>query len=215
MTTERLLSIGEFARESRLSAKALRLYDESGLLAPAQVDAITGYRSYTPDQLVRARRISLLRRLGLPLAQVAVILDGSDGEPAADAAQRLAGWWATEERALAERRGLVGYLLASLNGATAPEYDVRSRTMPDRKVASVTTPVLQPELVATFHRLVGEIRDHLDASGAERDHEFWVIYHGVVSPDSDGPIEVCVPFVGPVEPAGSIGIRIEIGRAHV
>jgi hypothetical protein len=37
-----LMSIGELARLSRLSAKALRLYDELGLLPPAQVDQDSG-----------------------------------------------------------------------------------------------------------------------------------------------------------------------------
>jgi protein phosphatase len=39
-----LMSIGEFARRSRLSPKALRLYDELGLLPPARVDEDSGYR---------------------------------------------------------------------------------------------------------------------------------------------------------------------------
>ena len=39
-----LLSIGEFARLSRLSAKALRRYDQLGLLKPARVDPDSGYR---------------------------------------------------------------------------------------------------------------------------------------------------------------------------
>jgi DNA-binding transcriptional MerR regulator len=48
-----LVSIGEFARLSRLSPKALRLYDELGLLVPAEVDAETGYRWYADTQLER------------------------------------------------------------------------------------------------------------------------------------------------------------------
>jgi hypothetical protein len=43
-----LMSIGEFARRSGLSANALRLYDELGLLPPARVDASSGYRFYAP-----------------------------------------------------------------------------------------------------------------------------------------------------------------------
>lgn len=58
-----LLTIGGFARASRLSPKALRLYDELGLLAPASVDPVSGYRFYSPDQLERARLIAWLRRL--------------------------------------------------------------------------------------------------------------------------------------------------------
>lgn len=43
------VSIGEFARRSRLSVKALRLYDELGVLAPARVDTVSGYRYYDPS----------------------------------------------------------------------------------------------------------------------------------------------------------------------
>jgi DNA-binding transcriptional MerR regulator len=50
-----LMSIGEFARLSRLSAKALRLYYELGLLPPAQVDPDSGYRWYAAGQLDNAR----------------------------------------------------------------------------------------------------------------------------------------------------------------
>lgn len=56
-----LLPIGAFARRSRLSLKALRLYDELGLLPPARVDPETGYRSYVADQVDRAR-LRLRRR---------------------------------------------------------------------------------------------------------------------------------------------------------
>ncbi|MEV1205228.1 MerR family transcriptional regulator, partial [Microbispora rosea] len=63
-----LLTIGTFARATRLSPKALRLYDEAGLLRPAAVDGESGYRYYDPAQLERARLIARLRRLGMPLA---------------------------------------------------------------------------------------------------------------------------------------------------
>lgn len=51
-----LISIGEFARRSRLSPKALRLYDELGLLPPARVDDSSGYRFYEVNQLKELRR---------------------------------------------------------------------------------------------------------------------------------------------------------------
>jgi protein phosphatase len=50
-----LVSIGEFARLSRLSPRALRPYDELGLLSPARVDADSGYRWYGTSQLEQAR----------------------------------------------------------------------------------------------------------------------------------------------------------------
>ena len=43
---EELLSIGEFARRARLTPKALRIYDQLGLLSPTVTDPATGYRRY-------------------------------------------------------------------------------------------------------------------------------------------------------------------------
>ncbi len=71
----RLLTIGELARASGLSASALRFYDREGVLVPADVDALTGYRRYAERQLRPARLIASLRRVGMPLAEVSVVLE--------------------------------------------------------------------------------------------------------------------------------------------
>ena len=60
-----LMTIGDFAARTRLSAKALRLYDRLGLLRPAQTDPVSGYRRYSADQVEAARLVGLLRRLGM------------------------------------------------------------------------------------------------------------------------------------------------------
>ncbi|HEY1367088.1 MAG TPA: helix-turn-helix domain-containing protein [Gaiellaceae bacterium] len=76
-TTE-LLPIGRFARLTGLTVKALRHYDEVGLLRPAAVDPETGYRSYSPGQARRAEAIRRLRRLEVPLDDVSVLLETDD-----------------------------------------------------------------------------------------------------------------------------------------
>ncbi|MEJ3656333.1 MerR family transcriptional regulator [Actinomycetes bacterium KLBMP 9759] len=106
-----LLTIGEFARLSRLSPKALRLYDELGLLRPAQVDPATGYRYYGPDQLDRARLVLWLRRIGMPLATVR---DVCDRDPASAAAE-IRSFWAEVESDTAARRDLVAVLVDHLS----------------------------------------------------------------------------------------------------
>jgi DNA-binding transcriptional MerR regulator len=78
LATEQVMTIGRFARLSGLTVKALRHYDELGLLEPAAVDAETGYRSYTPSQLGRAEAIRRLRKLELPLDEVRTLLDTDD-----------------------------------------------------------------------------------------------------------------------------------------
>lgn len=64
------MSTGAFARRSRLSPKTLRLYDGLGLLSPARVDEISGYRCYERDQLDWARLSASLRHVEVPLAVV-------------------------------------------------------------------------------------------------------------------------------------------------
>ena len=92
-----LLTSGEFARRSRLSMKALRLYDRMGLLRPAVVEPGNGYRRYAEGQLDTARLIALLRRLDMPLAQIATITAtrGPVG------AELLGRYWAEVEERLA------------------------------------------------------------------------------------------------------------------
>lgn len=107
-----LLTIGEFARAARLTPKALRLYDQLGLLKPVRVDAASGYRYYSPDQLERARLVAWLRRLGMPLARIADVCDAS---PAA-AAEAITAFVAAEEAVFSERQGLARFLISYLSG---------------------------------------------------------------------------------------------------
>lgn len=78
LETSELMTIGRFARITGLTVKALRHYDELGLLRPAAVDPQTGYRSYSSDQVRRAERIRMLRRLELPLDDVATLVETED-----------------------------------------------------------------------------------------------------------------------------------------
>jgi DNA-binding transcriptional MerR regulator len=74
------LSIGDLARATGLTVRALRHYQDLGLLAPAAVDPATRYRAYGPEQLERAMAIARLRRLGLPLARVRDYLAATPAE---------------------------------------------------------------------------------------------------------------------------------------
>ncbi len=68
------LSASEAARRLGVSTKALRLYEQRGLVAPGRTAA--GYRIYGPDLMVRAAEIVALRALGLSLLQVTRLLEG-------------------------------------------------------------------------------------------------------------------------------------------
>ncbi|HEY0189355.1 MAG TPA: MerR family transcriptional regulator [Cellulomonas sp.] len=78
MSSDRLLTIGELSRLSRLSIRMLRHYDEHGVLPPTRVDPFTGYRSYHPAQLRTAARIRALRDAGLGVADLAACAPFTD-----------------------------------------------------------------------------------------------------------------------------------------
>ncbi|MFD4115833.1 MerR family transcriptional regulator [Streptomyces niveus] len=112
------LTIGAFARASRLSPKALRLYDELGLLTPARVDGTTGYRYYVEAQLPRARLVAWLRRVGMPLARIGEVCDLYETDPPA-AGLVIGAYWARVETETAARRDLVTFLVDQLSGKPA------------------------------------------------------------------------------------------------
>lgn len=78
VANDELLSIGRFAQLVGLTAKALRHYDELGLLRPAYVDDFTGYRWYSSEQARDAVAIRRLRAFELPLDEIAEVLRADD-----------------------------------------------------------------------------------------------------------------------------------------
>lgn len=104
------MTIGEFAREAGLTPKALRLYDELGLIVPADVDSTSGYRYYGSGQLERARLVARLRLVGMPLARIRAVAD----LPSAAAAAVVTSYWRQVEADTRSRRARVLTLVAEL-----------------------------------------------------------------------------------------------------
>ncbi|MEU2370664.1 MerR family transcriptional regulator [Streptomyces pseudogriseolus] len=118
-------SIGEMARASGLGVSALRFYDRAGVLVPDQVDPVTGYRWYAPEQLGEARVLSRLRRAGMPLADVRLV---------------LAGWTAADTDLV---RGLLRAHLRRLEeglSAARAEFSALVDLLDDREYPLMTTP---------------------------------------------------------------------------
>jgi DNA-binding transcriptional MerR regulator len=78
-----MLSIGRFADATGLTVKALRHYDDIGLLEPAHVDPENGYRYYDSAQVEEAVTIRRLRALELPLDEIRGLL-GADRQSLRD-----------------------------------------------------------------------------------------------------------------------------------
>jgi DNA-binding transcriptional MerR regulator len=184
------MNIGEFARRSRLSPKALRLYDQLGLLEPARVDDDSRYRYYSASQLDRARLIAGLRQLQIPLAEIKLIVSL---EPDA-AAERIGAYWDATETRHASRRDLARYLIDDLQGKRHGMYAVATREIPARTVLSVKRSVDGIDAVWAFGKeFVSILRNHELPRIDGRAGAFYCIWWGEVNEDSDGPLEWCRP----------------------
>ncbi len=118
-----LMTSGAFARASGLSRKALRLYEELGLLRPAQVDPLSQYRLYAPAQLEQARLVAWLRRLGMPLAAIRAV----STLPPAQAAAELAAYWDQVEAETSARRELAAFLIGYLSGRDSAMHPAQGK----------------------------------------------------------------------------------------
>jgi DNA-binding transcriptional MerR regulator len=183
------ISIGEFARRSRLSLKALRLYDERGVLVPSRVDQASGYRYYDTAQLDEARLVVMLRQLQLPLAAIRELLACDP----ADAATRIAEHWRDAEAAHDARRALADYLVSRLRGKRPVMYEVATREVPERSLLCLKRNVDEQGQWAFGKEFIAILRERPLPKMEGRAGAFFCIQWGWVSDDSDGPVEWCKP----------------------
>lgn len=106
-------SIQEVARLTGTTSRALRHYDQIGLLEPSRVGE-NGYRWYDEDALVRLQRILLLRDLGLGLTEIGRVLTREQDETAA--LRRHLAWLRDEQRRLARQAASVERTLTARQG---------------------------------------------------------------------------------------------------
>src|SRR5215475_1281717 len=172
------MSIGEFARLSRLSAKALRLYDELDLLPPARVDEDSGYRFYEPGQLKQARLIATLRQLHVPLAEIKAILPLERVQ----AAERVRQFWAATEAEHTSLRALAADLIDELSGKRSVMYEVSTRDIRERSLLCVKRNVAGLDGAWAFGKeFIGLLRHYKLPPMQGRAGAFFCIYWGEVS----------------------------------
>lgn len=121
-------SIGEMARDSGLGVSALRFYDRAGVLVPDHVDPVSGYRWYGPGQLDEARVLARLRRAGMPLADVRLVLAGWTGADTDLVRRLLEAHLVRLEQGLADAREAFSALRALLDHRENPMSSLRTGT---------------------------------------------------------------------------------------
>ncbi|WP_228266204.1 MerR family transcriptional regulator [Microlunatus elymi] len=187
-----MYTIGEFASIGRVTVRLLRYYDQIGLLAPARVDPVSGYRWYEPEQASTLTRILQLRDFGLKLDDITKIINGRldrTGEQALLVGARDALQLEIEQNRIRLDR-LDGYLRSTQGETPEPTIPVELTRIEPQRVAFATaaaagwgpiniTPVIGP--------LLGHVADRLEAAGVAQFGPAIAIYQadGSAGVDSD------------------------------
>jgi DNA-binding transcriptional MerR regulator/effector-binding domain-containing protein len=194
------LSIGAFSRMTFLSVKALRHYHEIGLLAPARVDAGSGYRHYSVAQLPIAQVIRRLRDLGMPLGEIATIVRSPDVDTRNAA---IIAHLRRMEGELERTRSTVASLRALLeHGPAAIAVEYRG-VSPETVIAS-DAEIAIGDVPAWLDSAFGELRAAVDTLGLRRVGADAALFASELLEDERGDLVAFVPVAAATGTAGRV-----------
>ena len=187
-----MYSIGIFSKMNRITTKTLRYYNEIGLLKPAYIDELTGYRYYSSKELSRINRIIALKQLGLSLADIKEIIDEPKG---------IEFYLKVREQELRKNILIESEKLLSvqnyrkrLRGEVIMTYNPVLRSLPEVIVASMRVNV---ESYNNYFEVVPKMGEEMKLLGAECAEPAYCfnIYHDGEYKESDIDVEVCEAVV--------------------
>lgn len=195
-----LLSIGEFSRMTHLSVKALRHYDDVGLLQPADVDASSGYRRYATAQVPVAHVIRRFRDLDMPLDEIRTVLEAPD-ITARDRA--IVGHLERMEQMLEQTQATVASLRALLDGEE-PTVPVEYRSIPVTTAIAVRGQVDWDDAERWLGAALDELGEALRTTSRSRSGPDSALYSPQFFEQHSGDVVAFVPVGGEVAVAGRI-----------
>jgi effector-binding domain-containing protein len=217
MTVDQI-PIGRFSAATRLTQKALRYYDEKGILVPEAKDSITGYRYYTGSQIAVAIRIKTLTSLGLTLEETADFVE-AENHGDRERTDRILRSHLDRTREDIRRLEEVA---AMLSNHTTEEVLRMTLSEPAVKEVPAMRVICKREkgtYTATVPKLIGEVAACLYSPDNQRNFVKalgppMTIYHDECYKEEDADIEVAIPVSGKVTLPEGIEVRsIPAGRA--
>jgi effector-binding domain-containing protein len=197
-----LYKIGDFSRLCRITVRAIRYYDEIGLLKPVRVDQTTGYRYYSIEQLPTLNRIIMLKGIGLSLDDIKGLLNNG---MSADYIRQLLQVKRTEiqERVNQDSGRLkqVEVWLDRINkeGTILTDINIQRKTVPALRVISKREIGTYEETTAKLH---GEIVWQINHPGNQETVKVTGPVMGLFYDDEykekDADIEVAIPISGEI-----------------
>ena len=188
-----LLPIGMFSRASSLSIKSLRAYHEAGILVPAEVDARTGYRNYTVDQLADAAIITRLRALDVPLEQVREVLQARDPQLTR---RILDAHQLTMEARLQETERIVAELQSGV--ASVTHTPVHVRVEPARDTVRIAGVVSEDEFAGWLEWAFARLSAFLIDAEATPAGPAGGLYAAELAEDGIEEVEAFIPIAEPL-----------------
>jgi DNA-binding transcriptional MerR regulator len=194
------LAIGDFSRATHLSVKTLRHYHRIRLLEPADVDAATGYRRYTTEQIPVAQVIRRFRDLGMPLGEIHAVLDAPDLRTRN---RLISAHLARLEQGLARTQSAVASLRDLLEdpSAVAP---IEHRRVEATMVAAITAVVDLSDLLPWYEGALGELRATLAAQGVASAGPAGGLYASDLFAEERGEATIFVPAAAEVRQLGRV-----------
>jgi DNA-binding transcriptional MerR regulator len=196
------LAIGDFARATHMSVKALRHYHRIGLLEPAGVDPDTGYRRYTTEQIPAAQVIRRFRDLDMPLDEIKTVLAAADvqsrNELIAAHLGRLEDSLGRTQSAVASLRDLLEH------PSPAEPADVGHRRAAAVPAAAISEVVDVSDALSWYQGALGELYAILAAQGVPSAGPAGGIYANDLFAHDRGQATIFVPRAGPVRPMGRV-----------
>ncbi len=149
-----LMTIGDFSRAVRMTAKALRFYHQNDILVPAVVDPYNGYRLYSPSQIADAQIVRTLRDLHVPIHSIKEVVTTAD---VAARTQMLAQHLGTMERQLADTQLAVQNLRDILT-PTKPPVEIVYRSVPETRAVAISEVIDLPDLARWFRQSTSKLQ---------------------------------------------------------
>jgi DNA-binding transcriptional MerR regulator len=198
-----MFTIGEFSRATHLSVKALRHYDDIGLLVPADVDPSTSYRHYQAAQVPSAHLIKRLRDLDMPLPQIRQVLAAPD-VGARDAL--IAAHLERMESTLARTQETVAALRSVLT--RAPEPAIGRRHVPATPVVVAREIVAWEDVEGWLASAFASLHENVEAAGPDG-----AVYEALFFEEHIGEVTAFVPVASSSEvlTAGSFAVAVHHG----
>jgi DNA-binding transcriptional MerR regulator len=210
------VGIGDFSKMTYLSIKALRHYHDVGLLEPASIDPLTGYRRYATSQVPIAHAIRRFRELEMPIEEIRLVLDTRD---VAARNRAILGHLERMQRQLEQTQSTVASLQEVLSSELHAEGRVAIRSLPAVSVLSEVSTVEFDDCAVWLEPTLAVLHDRVEAAGLVISGADGALYSDEFFEAGEGDVTAFVPVArghGTVEqivkyPALTVAQLVHVG----